>query len=73
MREQVTCSPLASSIFTERAVVPPPLNVTGQPWALTLKVEATPKSLLDCITFGDSPSRSSAEMTLLQRMPAATL
>ena len=35
----------------------------GQPWALTENVLATPKSLLDCMTEGEKPMGSSAEIT----------
>jgi hypothetical protein len=39
---------------------------------LTEKVAATPKSLFDCITAGDSPARSSASITWCQRVPPWT-
>ena len=55
-----------------RTVVPPPLNGTGQPCALTENVLATPKSLLDCITAGEKPIASSFLMTVDQRTPAPT-
>jgi hypothetical protein len=68
----VTWLPSASSIRSDRTVVPIGPNGTGQPWALTLKVAATPKSWFDCMTAGESPSGSSAAMTWLHRAPAWT-
>lgn len=69
---QVTALPSASSIVRRRTVLPQPLNGTGQPWALTANVLATPKSLFDCITAGEKPIASSRAITVDQRVPAAT-
>ncbi|EJZ21547.1 hypothetical protein RCCGEPOP_09379 [Rhizobium sp. Pop5] len=72
MREQVSRSPSAVISLMERTVLPQPLNGTGQPCALTEKVLATPKSLLDCMTAGEKPMASSLAITVDQRVPAAT-
>ena len=45
---------------------------TGQPWALTEKVAAMPKSWFDCMTAGLKPSGSSDSMTCAQRAPPLT-
>ena len=42
---------------------------TGQPWAFTQKVDAMPKSLLDCIAFGPNPMASICFNALFQRSP----
>jgi hypothetical protein len=72
VREHVTTDPSVRIIVSARVVLPHPLNVTGQPCALTENVLATPKSLLDCMTTGEKPSASSRSMTVDQRVPAAT-
>jgi hypothetical protein len=64
--------PSASSIVIALTVLPQPLNGTGQPWALTQNVLATPKSLLDCMTAGEKPIASSLLITVDQRTPAPT-
>ena len=53
VREQLTIVPSASISRSERTVEPNGPYGTGQPCALTLNVEATPKSLLDCMTAGE--------------------
>src|SRR4029079_17868719 len=57
---------------SERTVEPKGPYGTGQPWALTQNVAATPKSWFDCMTAGEKPMRSSAAITWCQRVPAST-
>ena len=53
--------------MTSRTVEPIGPNGTGPPCALTLKVAARPKSLFDCMTFGEKLLGSSAAITWDQR------
>ena len=71
-REAVTSEPSASIRSIDRTVAPNGPCGTGQPWALTANVLATPKSLFDCMTVGEKPIASSLAMTSFQRAPART-
>src|SRR3954468_4854996 len=57
---------------TDRTVSPKGPCGTGQPCELTQNVLPTPKSWLDCITAGESPSGSSLRITCAQVAPAPT-
>ena len=68
----MTSSPVASISRNDLTVEPNGPYGTGQPWALTDSVAATPKSWFDCMTAGEKPAASSAPITCRQRAPAAT-